>query len=109
MADVSADLSHAGRTNMLMLLEAATWGGSMTGPVLGAKLAAALGLRAVFGFASAGAMAGLLVLLLGYQESLNPAHRIIFSWTRANPIGQLYPLVCANTASPRPLPPAPSG
>ena len=25
MADVSATLSHAGRTNMLMLLEAATW------------------------------------------------------------------------------------
>ena len=46
MADVSATLSPAGRTNMLMLLEAATWGGAMVGPILGAKIANLYSLRA---------------------------------------------------------------
>jgi hypothetical protein len=86
MADVSVTLSHAGRTNMLMLLEAATWGGSMIGPLLGAKLVAIFSLRAVFGFATVANGLSLLVLLLGYTESLDPAQRIQFSWRRANPV-----------------------
>lgn len=65
MADVSTSLSHAGRTNMLMLLEAATWGGSMLGPPLGAMLANAYSLRAVFGCGAAATFTGLLVLLFG--------------------------------------------
>jgi hypothetical protein len=45
----------------------------MVGPILGAKLADVYSLRAVFGFASAFAAAALLVLLAGYEESLDPA------------------------------------
>ena len=74
MADVSASLSHAGRTNMLMLLEAATWGGSMIGPILGAKLANLQGLRTVFGYGCVSCIIGLAVLLLGCGAPL-PLYR----------------------------------
>lgn len=97
MADVSATLSHAGRTNMLMLLEAATWGGSMVGPLIGAKLANVFTLRAVFGFAAILNVVALLVLMAGYTESLNSNQRVRFTWQRANPVGQLYPLVAHKT------------
>ena len=93
MADVSAELSHATRTNMLMLLEAATWGGNMVGPILGAKLADVFGLRAVFGFSAGGSLLAIVLLLFFYDETLDPAQRIAFSWKRANPIGQLWPLI----------------
>jgi DHA1 family tetracycline resistance protein-like MFS transporter len=97
MSDVSSTLSAAGRTNCLMLLEAATWGGNMIGPVLGAKLVTSVGLRGVFGLSSAFSAAGLAVIVLGYTETLDPVQRVQFSWARANPVGQLYPLVAHRT------------
>ena len=76
-----------------MLLEAATWGGSMTGPILGGKIALLFGLRAPFACAFILLCVAFVMLLLGYKETLDDAQRVDFTWTRANPLGQLWPLL----------------
>ena len=78
---------------VFMVLEAATWGGSMIGPILGGKIALLFGLRAPFGCAFVLLGAAFVLLLLGYKETLQDVQRVEFSWARANPLGQLWPLI----------------
>lgn len=76
-----------------MLLEAATWGGSMIGPILGGKIALLFGLRAPFACAFVLLCVAFVMLLLGYKETLDDTQRVDFTWARANPLGQLWPLL----------------
>ena len=93
MGDISAGLSPAARTNLFMALEAATWGGQMVGPLIGAKLAVRYGYKSPFMWATFACGAAILILLLFYRETLADAQRVKFDWARANPLGQLKPLV----------------
>ena len=76
-----------------MILEAATWGGSMIGPILGGKIALEFGLRAPFACAFFLTGIAFVLLLVGYRETLGDAQRVEFTWARANPLGQLWPLI----------------
>ena len=63
------------RCAVFMLLEAATWGGSMTGPILGGKIALLFGLRAPFACAFILLCVAFVMLLLGYKETLDDTKR----------------------------------
>ena len=65
----------------------------MIGPILGGKIALEFGLRAPFACAFFLTGIAFVLLLVGYRETLGDAQRVEFTWARANPLGQLWPLI----------------
>lgn len=86
ISDVTQRLSPKERARVFGLVEAATWGGLLFGPVLGGSLAKLLGNQLAMVPATVVATLTGLFIIFCYPETLDASRREPFSFTRGNPI-----------------------